>query len=287
MTELIVTFLVAAMVAAAAWGVARPMFGAPVLQRRNYRGVDVPVAAGVLLVAVAFVVEAILSVIAVGWPDSAVAGGDSRTLALLAAAGFGLLGAFDDLAAHGEDRGFRGHLRAMADGRLSTGGLKLVAGGMLAIVLVARTGVSSLVDLAIGAVVVALAANLGNLFDRAPGRTTKVALILGLVLVVTTSASDRPLLSGTVLVLGAGAGLILADLRELLMLGDAGSNVLGAVLGLGLVLTTGRLVEVVALVVLLGLNVLSEKVSFSRVIDASPPLRAVDRLGRRAPERPS
>jgi hypothetical protein len=36
-----------------------------------------------------------------------------------------------------------------------------------------------------------------------------------------------------------------------------------------------------ALVAVLALNLASEKVSFSRVIERTPPLRALDRLGRR------
>ena len=132
--------------------------------------------------------------------------------------------------------------------------------------------------------VVALSANLGNLFDRAPGRTAKVSLVAGAVLVAVTPAVDRPSLTGLVLVLGAGLGLLLPDLREELMLGDAGANVLGAALGLGVVLTTGALVQGIVLVVLVVLNLASERVSFSRVIDGFGPLRMLDRAGRRPPD---
>lgn len=274
-------FVVAAAVGVGAWWAARPMYEAPVLQRTNYRGHAIPVAAGVLLVAVVIAVEALLRVVEVEWRHADPAELAARLLTLLAAAGFGLLGAFDDLAAHGEDRGFRGHLSAMARGRLSTGGLKLVVGGLLALVVVSASGVDRLGDLFLGAVLVAMAANLGNLFDRAPGRTTKVGLLCGLILVVATPAAERAGLAGVVVVLGAAAGLLAFDLREELMLGDAGSNVIGAALGLGLVLTTGPIGQGVAVGVLAALNVASERVSFSRVIDAVGPLRALDRLGRR------
>lgn len=281
--NLLLQFVAGAVVSFGVWSAARPMFRAPVLQRTNYRGIDVPVAAGVVLVASAIAVEAVWSAVEVARPASAVEGGPSRLLVLVLACGFGLLGAFDDVAAHGDDRGFKGHLLAMARGSLSTGGLKLVAGGLLAVVVVARTGVGSLFDLALGAALVALAANLGNLFDRAPGRTTKVALLVGLLLVLLTPGGERVLLSGTVLILGAGAGLLLPDLREELMLGDAGSNVLGAAVGLGAVLTFGRTAEAITVLVLLALNVASEKVSFSKVIASVGPLRAIDLLGRRTP----
>ena len=66
------------------------------------------------------------------------------------------------------------------------------------------------------------------------------------------------------------------------MLGDTGANALGAAVGLGAVLTLGRPARLGVLIALVALNVASERVSFSRVIDATPPLRWFDRLGRRA-----
>ena len=88
-------------------------------------------------------------------------------------------------------------------------------------------------------------------------------------------------------VMGAALGLLGDDLRERLMLGDTGANVIGAVLGLAVVLGSrdehrGSAV----MLVLLALNVAAELVSFSRVIDAVPPLRWFDRLGRRRAAEP-
>jgi hypothetical protein len=82
-------------------------------------------------------------------------------------------------------------------------------------------------------------------------------------------------------VVGAALGLFLDDLHERLMLGDAGSNVVGAVLGLGVVVACGPGARNLVLVGVGALNVAGELVSFSRVIDAVPPLRAADRAGRR------
>ena len=67
------------------------------------------------------------------------------------------------------------------------------------------------------------------------------------------------------------------------MLGDAGSNVIGAALGYATVRgISDRWLWLILAVVALA-NVASELVSFSRVIDAVPPLRWFDRLG--APHR--
>ncbi len=265
------------------WLLGRSMWDQPALRRTNFRGIEVPVSVGVLIPAAAVAVEALLRIAATLGHHPAPAEEAGRSIALVAALGFGLLGAFDDLAAHGPERGFAGHLRSLAKGRLTTGGLKLTVGGLLALVLSGQVVGPHLGRLLLGGAVIAFAANLGNLFDRAPGRTTKVALIATIVLVATASAAERSLLVGVVLVVAAGTGLLWFDLREQLMLGDAGSNVLGAVLGLGLVLTTGTFTLGVAVVLLAAANLASEWVSYSRVIDATPPLRALDRLGRRPP----
>lgn len=64
------------------------------------------------------------------------------------------------------------------------------------------------------------------------------------------------------------------------MLGDAGANVVGAALGLGVVLACSPGARNAVLLVVAALNLVSERVSFSRVIAATPPLRAADRWGR-------
>ena len=66
------------------------------------------------------------------------------------------------------------------------------------------------------------------------------------------------------------------------MLGDTGANVIGAVLGLAVVLGSRESIRLTVMLVLLALNVAAELVSFSRVIDAVPPLRWFDRLGQPA-----
>jgi hypothetical protein len=71
------------------------------------------------------------------------------------------------------------------------------------------------------------------------------------------------------------------DLRESSpMLGDTGANVIGAALGLAVVLGTNSVVRLVIMLVLLAANVAAERISFSAVIDSVGFLRAIDRLGR-------
>ena len=125
---------------------------------------------------------------------------------------------------------------------------------------------------------VAMAANLGNLLDRRPGRVIKVAGVTFVALALATGAAHA--LGGVAVVVGAALALLLDDLHERLMLGDAGANVLGAVLGLGVVVSCAPRTRLVVLAVVAALNLSSEVVSFSRVIDAIPPLRFLDRTGR-------
>jgi UDP-N-acetylmuramyl pentapeptide phosphotransferase/UDP-N-acetylglucosamine-1-phosphate transferase len=203
---------------------------------------------------------------------------------LFAVFGFGFLGMVDDLAAVGEDRGFKGHLGALREGRVTTGLLKLVMGAAVAVVIVATPGFKSGRTLIVDAALIALAANLGNLLDRAPGRTIKFGLVAYVPIAIAIGTA--PIGVAVAPVMGASLGLLPDDLRERLMLGDTGANVIGAVLGLAVVLGSRDSVRLVVMLVLLGFNVAAEMVSFSRVIDAVPPLRWFDRLGSRRAHQP-
>ena len=70
------------------------------------------------------------------------------------------------------------------------------------------------------------------------------------------------------------------DLREKAMLGDAGSNAIGALAGLWIVLTLDPSEQLIALGVLLVLNIFGEFRSISNVIEKLPLLRHLDSLGR-------
>ena len=255
-----------------------PTLAAPVLQRTNHRGAPIATAAGLVVVLAVLGAEAALGVVeAAGFDPLGGAGG--RRLVVLATVGFGLLGFIDDLLGAGESGGFRGHLGALAHGRLTSGGVKLFGGGALALAVMAAIQPGSVGRILADGALVALAANLGNLMDRAPGRCLKVTALAFVVLVAVTAAD--PSLVGVALVVGAALALAPADLGERVMLGDAGANVVGAVLGIGVVLTASPSVRNGVLVAVVVLNGLSEKVSYSRVIASTPPLRAIDRLGRR------
>jgi UDP-GlcNAc:undecaprenyl-phosphate GlcNAc-1-phosphate transferase len=277
MTE-VVGLAAGAATAAVLWLALRGTFAAPLFARTNHRGVAVPVGAGIILALTALVLAAAeRGLVGLGVEQDELVG-DTM---LLVALGFGLLGLIDDLAAAGDDRGFAGHLGALRRGRLTTGGLKLLGGGAVAVLATGPLDADEPARLIVDALLVALAANLGNLFDRAPGRTIKVGALAGGALLLTHT---DPSPEGLAVILGAALGLAWFDLGERLMLGDAGANVLGAAIGAGTVLVCSPGVRVAALLVVAALNVLSERVSFSRVIERTGPLRALDLLGRHPSE---
>ena len=256
------------------------------LERSNHRGHTVPTAMGVLVVIAVVLVEAGRSLFGAFGVGNA-PGDAARLLVVLACVGFGLLGLIDDVAGTQSDHGFRGHVGALlSHGRMTTGLVKIVGGGALAVVLVSAShavvsggGVSG-ARVVVDALIVALAANLTNLFDRAPGRAIKVGLLAWVPFALVARADSVGVAVAPVV--GAFAGLLGDDLRERLMLGDAGSNVIGAVLGLAVVLECGPGVRAVVLAVLVAFTVASELVSFSRVIERVSVLRWLDELGRRA-----
>jgi UDP-N-acetylmuramyl pentapeptide phosphotransferase/UDP-N-acetylglucosamine-1-phosphate transferase len=258
----------------------RDILASPVLARVNYRDRPLPTAAGLFAILAVLVVEAgraTLGAFGVGDEPGMNA---ARPLVLFACLGFGLLGFVDDVLGTGDDRGFKGHLRALASGRVTTGLCKIIGGAAVAFVLASQDDFITGKRLLSDAILIALAANLGNLLDRAPGRAIKAGIVAWIP--IAFAAGTGAVGVAIAPVIGAFTGLLGDDLRERLMIGDTGANVLGAVLGLACVLEVGRGARNVILVALIVLNVAAEVVSFSRVIDRVPPLRAFDSLGRRA-----
>jgi hypothetical protein len=289
--------------AALAWIRRDPRAGS--LQRTNFRGGTVTLAGGPALAAGATLGAAL------GAPGPAAA-----AAALTAGAASGAVGFYDDLVGNRPEqkaaKGFRGHVSALREGRVTSGMVKIAgvgAASLIASALLSRdpgvrdhrgrrgsghpgrrgsshrgsghrgrekTGVLRRTgDVLLGAGVIAGTANLLNLLDLRPGRAIKAGAVIGLPLIAGRGGA---MTAGT---LGAGAALLREDLGEEIMLGDAGANALGALLGVALAAKTGPGGRLLAFTVLAGLTAASEKVSFTQVIRDTPWLRAADELGRR------
>jgi UDP-GlcNAc:undecaprenyl-phosphate/decaprenyl-phosphate GlcNAc-1-phosphate transferase len=249
------------------------------LVRENYRGALLAFPLGAVLATVALVTLAPLAFL-----------NDRADLDLLEPAlrqwlpyllGIAFLGFLDDALGRGEaaatPRGWRGHWAALRAGSLSTGAIKAVGALALAAYVVSGRGLESWRYLADVALLV-LSTNLGNLLDLRPGRAEKALALLavGLCLGAWTLEPLELLgiFAGPVLV---GAWLTLG---ERAMLGDTGSNLVGAMAGVWLLTTLDGDGRLVALAVVLALTIYGELRSISQTIDSVPPLRWLDSLGR-------
>ena len=221
-----------------------------------------------------------------------------RLAAALAAAAGGCAGLVDDLDAGAHDggtpaKGLKGHLSALAHGRVTTGALKIAvigSGALIGGVLLSRHRseggggrplAATAVDAASSAVVIASWANLLNLLDLRPGRALKTASIVSAPLLTTPGRDGEPtrlLAAGT---LGVSLMALPEDLLENTMLGDTGANAVGALLGTALACHPHAAVRAGAALSGVSLVLASEKVSFSSVITDTPVLAALDGLGRR------
>ena len=227
-----------------------------------------------------------------------------------------VFGIVDDVWGGKDAKGFRGHVGSLVRGRLTTGGLKLVGIGTVAFlaalvtvvfqglytVPISGTSVAAIaLSTLLGTLVIALSANTVNLADLRPGRALKVGVLLLAFAVLSTfvlcvdrvvSPAGTALAVALVTIVLGGPMLAMwpYDVGERGMLGDAGANALGAMLGYAIFVgltsaASERIgVETAILAVIAGLlllvNALSERYSYSQIIERNGFLRRLDRLGR-------
>lgn len=249
------------------------------LARENYRGRAVAFPAGAPLVACSLLALAPLAVL-----------DDRADLDLLDpelrrwmvyVLGVALLGLLDDALGRGADadapRGWRGHARSVLAGGFSTGAIKAVGALALAAYAVSgrgREGLDYCADLAL----LLLATNLFNLLDLRPGRVEKAfALLLAGLCLGAWTAEPLELLG---IFIGPALLVGVFTLRERAMLGDTGSNLIGGLAGISLLVTLDGSGRWIALAIVAALTVYGEFRSISKAIDRVPPLRWIDSLGR-------
>lgn len=251
----------------------------PRLRIDNYRGRRVSVVGGVVIALTLVATQTIT------WLAGRVQPGlfgdlGSRTHigTLVLALGFFGLGFLDDFAGDGRSKGFGGHLRALREGQLTTGAIKMFGGAALALAVALWWERGSLPVAVLDAMVIALAANFVNLLDLRPGRAGKGFLILWLLVIFPNRNSEYLPISAALA--AALAAWLPADLKERGTLGDAGANMLGAVLGAGFVAASDLPATMAVLALLVVVTLASERVSFTEVIERTGPLRWLDGLGR-------
>jgi UDP-GlcNAc:undecaprenyl-phosphate GlcNAc-1-phosphate transferase len=259
--------------------------------RENYRGAVLPAASGTLIVLAAVLALGPLAALEEFTRADTLA--PEAGAALVFVIGVAVLGLLDDLlggrlpagaiADLDAPRGLRGHARAAARGNFSTGMLKAAGTLGLALYVLSGNGRTAGAYL-VGAGVLVLSTNLFNLLDLRPGRAGKVFVAFGAIL--TIGSWNTYALRALGLFIGPALVLLPYDLRERAMLGDTGSNVLGAVAGLWLIVALGPKGEAIALGVLTLFTLYGEFRSISALVERNALLRRLDSIGRPASRRP-
>jgi UDP-N-acetylmuramyl pentapeptide phosphotransferase/UDP-N-acetylglucosamine-1-phosphate transferase len=190
--------------------------------------------------------------------------------------GVGMFGLIDDLLGSRASTGFRGHIGQLLKGRLTTGALKALGIPTVAFFAIYQLSGGPLEALG-DALLIALFVNTLNLLDLRPGRALKVFIPLLAMFFIYAPSSY---VLAVAALLGVALVLLRADLKEEIMLGDVGSNVIGAVLGFSFVITFAWGVKLPLIIALLALQLLTERYSLTRIIEKTPVLRELDRLGR-------
>ena len=249
------------------------------LVRENYRGALLAFPLGAVLATAALVTLAPLAFLNDRADLDLLEPGLRQWLPYLL--GIVFLGFLDDALGRGEaiatPRGWRGHWTALRAGALSTGAIKAIGALALAAYVVSGRGLESWRYLA-DIVLLLLTTNLFNLLDLRPGRAEKALALLAVGLCLGAWTFEPLEL------LGIFAGPVLVGawvtLGERAMLGDTGSNLIGAIAGVWLLSVLGSDGRLVALAIVLALTIYGEIRSISATIDSVPPLRWLDSLGR-------
>ena len=211
--------------------------------------------------------------LAAGWQHSL------ASVFFLVTLGFGGLGLLDDLKGDRSAGGFRGHFRLLRQGKVTTGAIKAIGGGLLSLLagyLITVPG--PLWTALIAGLLIALSANTLNLLDLRPGRCL-FGFGIGVLVIFLTLWGQHSLSSGLLLWAAFAFALILypLDAAGTAMLGDTGANAFGAVLGVAGAIYFPSWVQALLVALLIAFQVWCEKHSFTAFIEGQPILRALDR----------
>lgn len=185
-------------------------------------------------------------------------------------------GALDDLIGNRNVSGLKGHFKSLFKGELTTGGFKALFGGFVGLVVSVCIS-SSIVDIIVNTLIIALSTNLINLFDLRPGRAIKAYLVIMIPIYITLTGYTKVF---PLLILPNVLAYFNTDLKARGMMGDTGSNVLGISIGVLMALGYGIKVRLAWLVFLILMHLITEKFSLTKIIEKNRVLKFIDNLGR-------
>lgn len=238
--------------------------------RKNFQGIDIPVSMGLSFPVVVMMVFLIYDLLQ--WYDI------SYHLYILALMSVSFLGFIDDMLGQRDTLGFKGHFGALFRGRLTTGGLKALGGGLVAL-FTAFFVSDGWANIIINTLILALFTNMLNLLDLRPGRAVKGFIFFTVLIIIIAGGNlDYVLLAPLA---GAVLWYFRYDLSARVMMGDAGSNVLGFALGFLVVTELSFYARTGVLLFLIAMHIFTEKYSLTRIIENTAILRYIDNMGRR------
>lgn len=242
--------------------------------RKNYLGIEIPSGAGVIFSLSAIAVSPLLLIALSGSLT------EKSAIFLLTLIVYTLLGLMDDCWGGGKSKGFKGHIKSLLGGRPTTGTVKALGGGLAALYIAFSnyTWSGRPVMIPLDALTLALSVNTYNLLDLRPGRAGKVYLASAAVLILLFRSN--PPVVFLALTAGSLAAYLPADLKGRAMMGDAGANALGAVMGLSVVWLFNVEAKIIYLLSLAAVNIISEKYSLTGIIASNRMLNYLDMLGR-------
>lgn len=188
----------------------------------------------------------------------------------------GMLGIIDDLLGNRDYSGLKGHLSAFFRGKLTTGGLKAIFGGLVSL-FVAIQFSSNPVEIVINTLIMALFTNFFNLLDLRPARALKIFFLISIVFFIFAQVFYKISLGFIII---PALVYFPSDLKAKSMMGDAGSNILGFTLGVISVGSFSLFNRILILIFLVLIHILTEKYSLTKIIEKNKILNFFDQLGR-------
>ncbi len=239
------------------------------LLRQNFRGDKIPTGYGLILMLSSAPLYALMCVTTTNSNLPALT-------FLVTVVMFGAVGFLDDLYGTREVGGFKGHFGLLLHGKLTTGAIKAIIGGLVALALGVVIAKNELSVAILNALLIVFSANSLNLLDLRPGRAVSFFWI-GLLALAISKLGNLDIWHELIILMPAIIWITLLDRSAKIMLGDAGSNTLGAILGLALAWEIGVVGKLIIIIFLGALQIYAEKYSITKLIEGNRIMREIDR----------
>lgn len=239
----------------------------------NYKGHTIPVSMGITFIPVIIINAIVFNFFFRNDPNA-------QQLSLVFLVGImtiTAIGLVDDLMGNRDILGFKGHIKSLLRGKLTTGGLKAIVGGFISL-LIGSLFSFHIVEIMVNAFIIALFTNLINLLDLRPGRAIKGFLSISILFIfIGLSGEVRTILISFI---AYAIAYLPQDIKAKSMMGDVGSNALGIILGIVVVVSYTIITKYIILGLLVLVHIITERYSLTEIIKKSFILNFLDELGR-------